>query len=141
MTDILIICSPGGHLVEALDFTNHILYKKKFIISDYKNLNNIDNHISFINSERDLRILLQIILAFFLILKEKPRLMISTGAGVCVPFFILAKLFKIPSIYIESPTRIENPSMSAKIIQFFATKIYVRSPFLVRKLKNAIYVK
>jgi beta-1,4-N-acetylglucosaminyltransferase len=140
MSDILIICSPGGHLSEALDLFFDLPYKKKYIISDKNKFNSSDNYIGIINSERDLKIIIQFFYAIYFFYKEKPKIIISTGAGVCVPFFILSKIFNIPSIYIESPTRITTPSMSAKIIQYLATKLYVRSPLLLKKLKNSIYV-
>ena len=66
------------------------------------------------------------LLAFQVILTEKPELILSTGAGVAVPFLILGKLFGAKTLFLESFTRIEDLSMSAKLAMPFIDIIYVQ---------------
>lgn len=48
--------------------------------------------------------------------KEKPDLIISSGAAVAVPFFYLGKLFGAKLVYIEIFDRIDKPTMTGKMI-------------------------
>jgi len=78
-------------------------------------------------------------LAFKIILKERPTVFISTGAGICVPFFILGKLFFIKTIYIESMARISTLSLSGKLVYFLADVFIVQWPQLAALYKKAVY--
>ena len=49
-------------------------------------------------------------------LKEKPRVIVSTGAGVAVPMCYIGKLFGAKIIFIESYCRITGPSFSGRVI-------------------------
>ena len=48
--------------------------------------------------------------------KERPDLLISSGAAVAVPFFYLGKLFGAKLIYIEIYDRIDKPTMTGKMV-------------------------
>jgi len=78
-------------------------------------------------------------LAFKILLKEKPDVFISTGAGVAVPFSIVGKILGSDIIYIESLTRVNELSLSGKIIYFFADNFLVQWPQLEAKYKRAKY--
>lgn len=46
---------------------------------------------------------------------EKPDVVISSGAAVAVPFFIIAKLLKIKTVFIEPYDRVTMPTMSGRM--------------------------
>ena len=48
--------------------------------------------------------------------KEKPDLVISSGAAVAVPFFYLAKLMGSKLIYIEVFDRIDKSTLTGKLV-------------------------
>ncbi len=56
------------------------------------------------------------ILAFKILRKEKPDLIISSGAAVAVPFFWLGKLFGSKTVYIEIFDRIDKPTLTGKLV-------------------------
>ncbi|WP_438713164.1 PssD/Cps14F family polysaccharide biosynthesis glycosyltransferase [Enterococcus sp. AZ160] len=56
------------------------------------------------------------VLAWKVLRKEKPDLIISSGAAVAVPFFYLGKLFGIKTIYIEVFDRIDSPTLTGKLV-------------------------
>lgn len=55
-------------------------------------------------------------LAWKVLLKEKPDLIVSSGAAVAVPFFYLGKLFGAKTIYIEVFDRIDKPTLTGKLV-------------------------
>ena len=56
--------------------------------------------------------------------------MMTTGAGVAVPFAWIGRCCGIPVIYVESFTRIEGLSLSGRMIKPVAARIYVQWPEL-----------
>lgn len=55
-------------------------------------------------------------LAIKVLKKEKPDLIISSGAAVAVPFFYIGKLFGAKLIYIEVFDRIDKPTITGKMV-------------------------
>lgn len=58
--------------------------------------------------------------------KERPDIIISSGAAIAVPFFYLGKLFGAKLIYIEVFDRIDKPTMTGKIVYPIADKFIVQ---------------
>ena len=58
--------------------------------------------------------------------KEKPDVIISSGAAVAVPFFYLGKLFGKKLIYIEVFDRIDKPTMTGKMVYPIVDKFIVQ---------------
>lgn len=54
-------------------------------------------------------------IAWKILRKEKPDLIISSGAAVAVPFFYLGKLFGAKLVYIEVFDRIDASTISGKM--------------------------
>lgn len=56
------------------------------------------------------------LLAFKILKKEKPDLIVSTGAAVAVPFFYIGKLMGSKTIYIEVFDRIDSSTITGKLV-------------------------
>lgn len=68
-------------------------------------------------SERNLILFLyNCLLDLFILLKERPKIIISTGASFCIPAFFYAKLLGVKTIYVETFARIEKPSLTGRIM-------------------------
>lgn len=65
-------------------------------------------------------------LAFKVLKKEKPDIIISSGAAVAIPFFFLGKLMGKKLVYIEVYDRIDKPTISGRICYKFADKFIVQ---------------
>ena len=55
-------------------------------------------------------------LAFKVLRKERPDVIISSGAAVAVPFFYVGKLFGAKTVYIEVYDRIDIPTLTGKLV-------------------------
>ena len=62
--------------------------------------------------------------------EERPAAILTTGAGVAVPFAWVGRLFGVPTVYVESVTRIEGLSLSARLIAPVAKRMYAQWPEL-----------
>jgi UDP-N-acetylglucosamine:LPS N-acetylglucosamine transferase len=54
-------------------------------------------------------------IAFRQIRSVRPDVVVSTGAGVAVPFFWLARLFGIATVYVEVFDRIDGPTLTGRL--------------------------
>lgn len=72
--------------------------------------------------------------------KEKPNIVISTGALVSFPFCVLMKLSGGKVIYIESFARVENPSLTGKLVYRFADLFLVQWETMLKVYPKAKYV-
>jgi beta-1,4-N-acetylglucosaminyltransferase len=72
-------------------------------------------------------------LAWRLLRDRRPDLVLTTGSGVAVPFFWIARMRGIPAVFVESITRINELSLTARLARPFATRMLVQWPELVEK--------
>jgi len=73
------------------------------------------------HAERNYLVLLNFWEAWKILRNKKPDILLSTGAGPVVPFAILARLFfNTRIVFIETITRINQPSLTAKIMYYFS---------------------
>ena len=78
-------------------------------------------------------------LAGRVLMSTRPRAILTTGAGVAVPFVWLGRLLGARVVYVESATRIEAPSLSLRLVRPFVTQLYVQWPELQEALPAAVY--
>ena len=55
-------------------------------------------------------------LAWKVLRKERPDLIVSTGAAAAVPFFYIGKLLGSKTIFIEIYDRIDSPTLTGKLV-------------------------
>lgn len=92
------------------------------------------------HSERDWRFFLNLWEAFRIFLRERPQLILSTGAGPAVPFALVGRyLFGCRVIFVETITRIHAPSMTGKIMYHLAHDFYYQWPTLASFFPNGRY--
>lgn len=84
-------------------------------------------------------LLRNLVLAWSVVRRVRPQLLITTGAGVAVPFAWIARLRGARVIYVESITRVEGPSLSCRLIAPVADRIYVQWPELADRMRSAVY--
>ncbi len=70
--------------------------------------------------------------------KEKPDLIISSGAAPAIPFFWLGKMMGMKTIYIEVFDRIDKPTLSGKLCYPVTDRFIVQWKDLKKVYKKAI---
>jgi UDP-N-acetylglucosamine:LPS N-acetylglucosamine transferase len=115
---ICLVCSDGGHLTELLllqeAFAGHETFTITYDGPRTRGRKRVYTVANFTQSK--LRYFLDIPKMFFIIIKERPSLIVSTGAEIACPIFYFSKLLGIRNIYIETLTRIKEPSGTGKIV-------------------------
>jgi UDP-N-acetylglucosamine:LPS N-acetylglucosamine transferase len=80
-------------------------------------------------TNRSLRALLSNLrLAWRVVRRRRPDAILSTGAALAVPFFLIGKLHGARLIYVESLTRIERLSLTGRLVYPLADAFFVQWP-------------
>ncbi len=77
------------------------------------------------------------VLAVRVIMRERPRAVVSTGAGVAVPFCYAGRLLGARVVFVESFSRITSPSLTGRLVYPVAHEFFVQWPDLLPRFKRA----
>ncbi len=119
---ICLVSSAGGHLLQL-----HVLkewwssYDRFWVTGRREDAHSLLRgervFWAYFPTNRSIRNLFRnLVLAWTLLRKERPDLIVSTGAGVAVPFFWLGKLFGMKLVYMEVFDRIDSPTLTGKLV-------------------------
>lgn len=84
------------------------------------------------HSERDLFFFVNLVEALRILRRERPSVILSTGAGPAVPFAIAGRLMSIKSIFVETFARVTNPSLTGRLMYWLAAEFFYQWPDLAR---------
>jgi hypothetical protein len=65
-------------------------------------------------------------LAWRLLRRYRPDVIVSTGAGVAFPFFLLARLLGIKTVYVEVYDRIDVPTLTGRLCYPLASRFLLQ---------------
>lgn len=139
-TEVIIVSSCGGHLAQALQFSeSYIDYNYLFVMNDRTDLDHImKNRTLFItHAERNLKQFLNIFEAFMIMMKLRPKVIFSLGAAPALVFCIIGKFFGVKTIFVESFSRVSTPSLTGRLIYYFADDFYIQWPKLKKFFPKA----
>src|SRR5271157_2139140 len=111
---ICLVCSTGGHLTQMLRlmdaFRGHSIF---FITHDSPRTRELaKTYVTYYITqimENNIKYYLSPPKICWILLRERPDIIISTGSEIAIPIFYIAKLIGIKTIYIETLTRIKEP--------------------------------
>ncbi len=146
----MFIASTGGHLAEILKVKK--LFKKySYILVTEKNSLSInlqnEYNIEFLKLGSKVNIIKYIPVCFvnifkslYLYFKYSPKVIYTTGAHTCVPLCIIGHFFKTKIIFIEVFDRIDNPSLTARIVYKFSDVFIVQHKEMLKVFPKAKYI-
>ncbi len=129
---VLAVCSSGGHLAQLLVLRPALAAKRvrwvTFATPDATSQLEADDVVwAHHPTTRNARNLLRnSLLAWRLLRRERPDLVVSSGAGVAVPFFVLGRLLGVPTVWIEVFDRLDTPTLTGRLVRPFATRVLVQ---------------
>lgn len=118
---LLLVCSSGGHLLLLHQlrpwWEKHDRSWVTFDKTDARSLlegERLDwaHHPTQRNIPNLLR---NLQLAWRVLRRERPDVLVSTGAGVAFPFFVLAKPLGIKTVYVEAYERMDRASLTGRL--------------------------
>ncbi|MEM5812004.1 MAG: PssD/Cps14F family polysaccharide biosynthesis glycosyltransferase [Candidatus Aenigmatarchaeota archaeon] len=141
---ICIVCSAGGHLVEIMQlYSLFKQYHRIFLTVKRKQAQELLKHekVFYIEDPKrnPLKLLINFIQAFSILLKERPDVIISTGAGAALTTCYLGKIFGAKIVFIESLSAVEEPSLAGRLVYPITNLFIVQWRQILKFYKKAIY--
>lgn len=143
---ILLVTSPGGHLAHLLalsswwgkhertwvtarqDDTELALRGEDVSWCHWPTTRNLPNAIRNFG------------LAWKLVRAQRPDVVVSDGAGVALPFFLVARMLGIRTAYLECYDRIEHPSLTARLCYPLSNVFCVQWDRQLRRFPEAVNI-
>lgn len=119
---ICLVGSSGGHLTHLYLLKKFWCDKERFWVTfpkeDAKSMLKDEKMYScyFPTNRNLLNLVKNSYLAIKILVKEKPDLIISSGAAVAVPFFYFGKLLGSKTVYLEVFDRVDKPTLTGKLV-------------------------
>jgi UDP-N-acetylglucosamine:LPS N-acetylglucosamine transferase len=139
---VAIVSSCGGHLTEVRALRPaYGQYDHFYVLNDRVQLAaDMEGRTYFIShSERDWKFFLNLWEAFRILRRERPDVLLSTGAGPVVPFALIGRfLFGCRIVFVETFTRVTAPSLTGRIMYRLAHDFYYQWPTLARYFPRGI---
>ena len=140
---ICIVSSCGGHLTEVLAVKQcYEDFGHFYVLNDQPAglPRELQGRTIFIrHSERDLLFFVNLAEAWKILRRERPHLILSTGAGPAVPFAIVGKLLGIRNIFIEISAQVTTPSLTGRIMYFLADRFFYQWKGLKQYFPKGVY--
>lgn len=129
---LALIASSGGHLAELHALAEfwqpepHFWVSFKTTDAEYL-LRDEKVHWAYHPTNRSpVNLARNAVLAVQILRDERPDVVISTGAGVGVPFLLAGRALGMKTLYIESITRISKLSISGRLVYPFVDRFWVQ---------------
>ena len=146
---VMFIASLGGHLTQLLqlkplfeEYDYHIITEKSVITEALKD----DYKMSFlVYGARNylfryiFKLTYNCILSLIYFLRERPDVIVTTGAHTSVPMCYIAKLFGKKVIFIESFAKTTTPTISGKLVYPIADLFIVQWETMKKHYPKAVY--
>lgn len=141
---LCVICSAGGHLSEALEAVSKTNVPMYFVtfgepharlrLSGKESYYVVDPHTSLA------KYLVNIFQSVWILLKKRPKVIFSTGAGIALATCVVGRIFGAKIIFLESGARISTPSKTGKLMYKIAHVFIVQWKPMLKVFPSAKYV-
>lgn len=143
---VLLVGSGGGHLAQLISlrpwWQDHDRTWVSFDMPDARSLLAGEEVVwAFHPTSRNIPNLVRNLgLAVRTVRRLRPDLVVSTGAGVAVPFFVIAWVLRIPTVYVEVFDRIDSPTLTGRLCRPFTTRFCVQWPEQQALYKDTVVI-
>lgn len=129
---VLLVGSSGGHLAQLLSVAPlWAAEKRSYVTFDTLDALSLlgDEQVTWAHhpTTRNVRNLVRnSALAVRELRRRRPDVVVSTGAAVAFPFFVAARMMRIPTVYVEVYDRIDSPTLTGRLCRPLATLFCVQ---------------
>ncbi len=145
---VCLVSSCGGHFMELMQLLPAVKDSNYYIVTE-RNISSAEtvkkySHHYLLQQERKnvsfiFKFVINILLSVWYLIKEQPDIILTTGAGASYPTCRIGKLMGKKVIYVESFAKLNNRSVTGKLIYPFADYFFVQWPEMKKIYPNAIY--
>ncbi len=143
---ICLAASAGGHMTQLLKVAESWQGRDAFYVTTTEVLRDKLSKLGDVyvvgecNHQHPLRVLKVMFKCVSVILRQRPKVVISTGAAAGCMLCFLGKLIGAKVVWIDSITNVEKMSLSGRMVHSIADVLLVQWPDLEKKYKKAEYI-
>lgn len=143
---VLMVCSSGGHLAQLLSLDPwSSRYRTRWVtfgtVDARSALEGRDVVECYHPTTRNVRNLLRNTrLAWHVLRADRPAVVISSGAAVAVPFFVLSRVLGVPTVYVEVFDRLDSRTLTGRLVRPFTSRFLVQWEEQLELYKGSILV-
>lgn len=130
---IALVSSHGGHLTELLELAPALEgYDLFYFCYDADTTRRLPN--AYLTANRPynpFHFLANLLRLWRIFSRERPDFLLSTGAEIAIPAFLVAKLRRVPTLYIECGAQVTRPSLTGRVLARLAGRFLVQWPELL----------
>jgi UDP-N-acetylglucosamine transferase subunit ALG13 len=115
---LLIIASAGGHLTQAMCATSSC--ENIVLVCNKKNISNdkIKRIYKILDTQHNALVhFVNVFFALYVLLRERPAVVFSTGGPIVLPFALLCKFLPIKFVYLDTLSRVVELSNTGKLVK------------------------
>jgi UDP-N-acetylglucosamine:LPS N-acetylglucosamine transferase len=126
------VCSSGGHLAQLAALAPWSeRHRRRWVCFDTPDAVGVlrGEEVTWAHhptTRNALNLVRNVALAWRDLRRRRPDVVVSTGAGVAVPFFVVARLLGIPTVFLEVYDRLDTPTLTGRLCRPFATAMLVQ---------------
>jgi len=143
---ICLAASAGGHISQLLKLTECWNGYETFCVTTTDVVRNKLNKLGEVyvvgecNRQHPLRVIAVFLRCLCIVFKERPDVVISTGAAAGCMLCFLGKMFGAKVVWIDSITNVERISLSGRMVRYVADLFLVQWPELTSRYKKVEFV-
>lgn len=143
MIKLLFVSASGGHLEQLLMLKPLMDKYPSIVVTEKTKIKNDVDYLMLQAGAKQkpvvLRMLVNFVIALYIIIKERPTHVISTGGIIGVPFVYLSKILRTKIIFIETFARINDTTRTGRFMYKHADLFIVQWESLLEHYPSAVY--
>lgn len=145
---VCLISSCGGHFMELMQLLPAVKDSNFYIITEYNSASigtvKKYHHYYLLQQERKnvsfiFKFAINILLSIGYLIKERPDIILTTGAGASYPTCRIGKILGKKIIYVESFAKLKESSVTGKLVYPFADYFFIQWPEMKKVYPRSIY--
>ncbi len=121
---VLMVGSPGGHLSQMKLLTPCFAdFERRWVTLDHESVDVEGDELVFgygPTTRNAVNLLRNFRLAWSELRSFKPDVIVSTGAAIAVPFFVLGRALGIRTMFLEVYDRVDSRTLTARLVKPFS---------------------
>jgi UDP-N-acetylglucosamine:LPS N-acetylglucosamine transferase len=131
---VLLVCSNGGHLSQLTQLRSWwqehercwVTFDRPDARSKLDGEHLVPAH--FPTTRNVGNLLRNLLLARRVLRSYRPDVIVSSGAGVAVPFFVLGRLHGVPTVFLEVYDRVDSRTLTGRLVRPLTSRFLVQWP-------------
>ena len=140
---VLLVAPSGGHLAEIRALAP--VYRDRqhhFVINTpiAQPADMIGRTSLLTLSQRDWKFVVNVWEAFRILRRQRPRVILTTGGSISVPFTVVGRMMGIPTVYVETVAKVVVPTATGRIQYRIAARFLYQWSYLASYFPRGDYI-